>query len=118
MTPPGFVKVAKTGELSPGDKKLVNIGDQRILLVNVDGSYYAVDEVCPHALAFLSMGQLYNDEVVCPLHGSAFDIKTGAVLSPPAMDSLAVYPVKVEGEHILVGAPQIQDNGQQSGDNS
>ena len=111
MIPPGFVKVAKTGELSPGDKKLVNIGDQRILLVNVEGRYYAVDEVCSHALAFLSMGQVYNEEVVCPLHGSAFDIKTGAVLSPPAMDSLAVYPVKVEGEHILIGAPNTQDNG-------
>jgi 3-phenylpropionate/trans-cinnamate dioxygenase ferredoxin subunit len=97
-----FVKVAHTSELSPGMKKLVLIGNERILLVNVEGSYYAVADGCTHAYAFLSKGQLYGDEIVCPLHGSAFNVRTGAVLSPPASQDLTVCQVRVEGNDILV----------------
>jgi len=57
------------------------------------------------AHAVLSKGQLYREEVVCPLHGSAFNVKTGAVLSPPAAEGLTVYPITTEGEDILVGLP-------------
>jgi 3-phenylpropionate/trans-cinnamate dioxygenase ferredoxin subunit len=101
----GFVIAARAGELAPGHKKLVHLGGQRVLLVNVEGRYYAVTEVCPHAHAVLSKGQLYGEELVCPLHGSAFNVKTGAVLSPPAAEGLAVYSVRTEGEDILVGPP-------------
>lgn len=101
----GFVKAARAGELAPGQKKLVYLGGQRVLLVNVAGRYYAVAEECPHAQAVLSKGQLYGEEVVCPLHGSAFNVRTGAVLSPPATEGLTVYQVRTEGEDILVGPP-------------
>jgi 3-phenylpropionate/trans-cinnamate dioxygenase ferredoxin subunit len=103
--PQGFVKAAQAGELAPGQKKLVYLSGQRVLLVNVEGGYYAVAEVCPHAHAVLSKGQLYGEEMVCPLHGSAFNVKTGAVLCPPAIEGLAVYSVRTEGEDILVGPP-------------
>ena len=98
-----FVKAARIGEISPGQKKLVQIGDQRILLVNVEDNYYAVDEECPHAYAMLSMGQLYGDEIVCPVHGSAFNVRNGAVLSPPASESLTSYAVWIQGDDILIG---------------
>ena len=104
--PQGFVKAARVGELAPGEKKPVRIGEERMLLVNVGGSYYAVDDLCPHAYAVLSKGQLYGDEIVCPLHGSTFNIRTGAVLSPPARQSLTRYEVRVEGNDILVGPPR------------
>ena len=103
--PQDFVKAALAGELAPGQKKLVYVGGQRVLLVNVAGRYYAVAEVCPHAHAGLSKGQVYGDEVVCPVRGSAFNVKTGAVLSPPAAEGLTIYPVRTEGEDILVGPP-------------
>lgn len=101
--PENFVKVAQTGDLSPGQMKLVEIGDERILLTNLGGEYHAVAEVCSHAFAPLSEGDLTNEEVECPLHGSVFNVKTGEVLSPPADESLTVYPVRVEGSDILVG---------------
>ena len=85
-----FVKAARVGELAPGQKKLVWLGGQRVLLVNLDGDYHALQEVCSHGLAFLSRGQLYGDEVVCPLHGSGFNVRTGAVVSPPAGQDLDV----------------------------
>ena len=101
--PQEFVKVARTGELSPGEKRLVQIEDEIILLANVGGTYYAVDGECPHADALLPMGQLYGDEIVCPLHGSAFNVKTGEVLSPPAATDLTVYPIRIVEGDILVG---------------
>ena len=101
--PRDFVKVARIGEVMPGTMKLVQIGDQRILLANLGGRYYAVDDECPHAFGVLSMGQLYGEEVLCPVHGAAFNVKTGAVLSLPADQNLTVYPVRVEGDDILVG---------------
>lgn len=85
---------------------MVQIGDAQILLVNVLGSYHAISGVCSHAHALLSMGQLYGDEVVCPLHGSVFNVRTGAVLSPPARENLAVYPVRIEGDDIFIGPDQ------------
>lgn len=97
-----FVKAAHRTELAPGQKKLVYLDGQRVLLVNVEGSYYALQEVCSHAQAFLSRGQLYGDEIVCPLHGSAFSVSTGAVLSSPANEDLNVYAVRVEGDDILI----------------
>ena len=101
--PAKFVKVASTSELSPGEMKLVEIEDERILLANVEGSYYAVSEVCTHAECPLSEGYLDGEMVECSCHGSQFNVKTGAVEGPPAFEDLPVYPVQVEGEDILIG---------------
>ena len=101
--PENFVKVAQTSDLSPGQMKLVEIGDERILLSNLEGEYHAVAEVCSHAFAPLSEGDLSGEEVECPLHGSVFNAKTGEVLSPPADEGLTVYPVRVDGSDILIG---------------
>ena len=101
--PEDYVKVAQTDELSTGQMKLVELGDERILLANVEGEYHAVAEVCTHAYAPLSEGDLVGGELECPLHGSVFSAKTGEALSPPADEPLTVYPVRVEGNDILVG---------------
>ena len=99
----GFTKVADTGELSPGQCKAVDFGDEQVLLANVGGEYVAVSDTCTHALASLSMGDLNGEEVECHLHGSVFNVKTGESLGPPADGPLTVYPVRVEGNDILVG---------------
>jgi 3-phenylpropionate/trans-cinnamate dioxygenase ferredoxin subunit len=104
--PEEFTKVATTDQLSPGEMMLVQIGRyERILLVNLEGDYYAVEELCPHSGAALSEGDRYGGEIECPLHGSMFDIKSGKVLSPPASEDLDFYQVRIEGDDILVGPP-------------
>ena len=103
--PDSFVKVAQTDEISPGQMKLVELGDERILLVNLEGEFHAIDEVCTHAFAPLSEGGLSGEEVECPLHGGVFSVKSGEALSPPPSETLIVYPVRVEGNDILVGPP-------------
>lgn len=101
--PDEFVKVAQTDELSPGEMKLIEIGDERILLTNLDGQYHAVSEVCTHAYYALSEGFLEGEEVECALHGSLFNVKSGEVVTPPADEPLTVYPVKIDGTDILIG---------------
>ena len=100
-----FVKVAELGELSPGDLKMVEVGDDQILLANVAGNIYACDNVCTHAFAPLSEGGLDEEQVECPLHGSVFNVATGEVIDPPAVENLRVFQVRIEGQDILVGPP-------------
>lgn len=100
-----FLKVAEVGELSPGEMKMVDIGDDQILLANVAGSIYACDDVCTHAFAPLSEGSLDGEQVECPLHGSVFNVTTGEVIGPPADENLRVFQVRIDGQDILVGEP-------------
>jgi 3-phenylpropionate/trans-cinnamate dioxygenase ferredoxin subunit len=98
-----FVEVAKAGELAPGRMKRLDIGGRRILLANVEGRYYAVDDTCTHEDASLSQGFLKGELVKCPLHGSRFNVRTGEALEEPAQAALGTYPVRLENELILVG---------------
>jgi 3-phenylpropionate/trans-cinnamate dioxygenase ferredoxin subunit len=103
MAESGFVKIAEMGDLSPGEMMAVDVGDQRILLANVDGNVCAIDDTCTHAYASLSDGDLSGNEVECPLHGATFNVHTGEVLTPPAPDSVKAYELRIEGQDILLG---------------
>lgn len=103
-----FIEAGKAGELGPGAMKRVDLRGRRILLANVQGRYCAVDDTCTHEDASLSTGVLKGDLVRCPLHGSRFNVCTGAALEEPAEESLRVYPVRQEGDRILIG---VRDAG-------
>jgi nitrite reductase/ring-hydroxylating ferredoxin subunit len=106
MADADFVKVAELGDLPPGEMKMVEVGSEQVLLVNVDGKIHACDDVCTHSYASLSEGDLSGEEIECPLHGAMFNVVTGEVLTPPAADPLRLFEVRVEGEDILVGPPK------------
>lgn len=104
-----YKKVALTGELQPGEKKKISLDGKEILLVNIEGMFYAVDNKCPHMGGSLVEGNLEGSNVVCPKHGSAFNVKTGEVMESGKMffidvkvKNLKAYPVKVEGEDISI----------------
>src|SRR5713101_5089108 len=97
-----FVKVAKTGEIAPGEGKAVNVGVRRIALFNVDGTFYAIDNTCTHRGGPLSEGEVEGKEVTCPWHGARFDVSTGTHLSPPAPRDVTSYKVQVVGEEVQV----------------
>jgi nitrite reductase/ring-hydroxylating ferredoxin subunit len=100
-----FVRVAEVTELAPGEMKVVEWGEDQVLLVNLDGSMYACDNICTHAGAPLNEGSLEGELVECPLHGSVFNVTNGEVVGPPAEDELRVFQVRVDGQDILVGPP-------------
>jgi len=105
MADAGFIKIAQVSEIKPGEMVAVELGDEQILLVNVDGKIHAMDDICSHAYASLSEGDLRGEEVECPLHGGAFNCVTGAPTNPPANESLRVYSVQIDGDDILVAPP-------------
>ena len=98
-----FVEAATVGELQPGDIKLLEVGDERIALANMDGTYYAFGDLCTHMDCSLSDGTLEGNGVECPCHGSVFNLETGAVKEGPAEDPIVTYGVRIEGERIFVG---------------
>jgi 3-phenylpropionate/trans-cinnamate dioxygenase ferredoxin subunit len=97
-----FVTVAQKGDLKPGQMKCVKVGRQRIGLANLDGEFVAFDDTCTHEEASLTEGEIFGDVVECPLHGAAFNIRTGSVESFPATVPLPVYKVRVDGDDVQV----------------
>ena len=98
---PRFVKAAKTDEVSPGNCISAKLEGNFIGIHNVNGKYYAVNNICPHVGGILHAGQLENDVIVCPIHQWKFDVKTGRCIWPGKC-GIATYPVKVDGEDIFV----------------
>ena len=98
-----FERVAGKSDLKPGELKRVVVGSEDVCLVNLNGEYFAVSNVCTHAGGSIDMGEVTGNDVVCPLHGSTFDVRTGEVTSPPAMEGLKAYAVRLEGDDVLAG---------------
>ncbi len=99
---PQSVKVAQTSDLAPGQGKEVEVEGNSIALFNVDGTFYAIDNTCTHVGGPLGEGDVDGDVVTCPWHGAGFNIKTGGVTNPPAGSDVRSYPVKVEGDDVLI----------------
>ena len=97
-----FVKVADTQEIQPSQMKEVRIDDQSICIVNVEGKYYAINNICTHEGGPLADGKLEGYKVECPWHNSQFDVRTGEVISPPASEPEPSYEVKLDGKSILI----------------
>ncbi len=98
----GYVKVCEVADVPPGTMHPVEIGEIKLMVVNADGSLYALNRICTHETADLSTGFLNGSVVTCPLHLSRFDVKTGMVENPPATVPLATYRLKVEGTTVYV----------------
>lgn len=97
-----WVKVAEISEIPPGQKKQVDLDGVEIVLCNVNGEYCAIEDVCTHDGAPLGNGRFRGEEIACPRHGARFNVKTGKALSMPAVEPVDTYPVKVEGDTILI----------------
>jgi 3-phenylpropionate/trans-cinnamate dioxygenase ferredoxin subunit len=105
-----YVKIALTDEVKDGEKKKVALDDKTLLLTKYQGTYYVIDNKCPHMGGSLYDGKLEGYRITCPRHGSVFDVRTGKVLQNGKLAFIKVrvgddkaYPVKVEGSGIFVG---------------
>lgn len=107
MSEPGyrFHRVAATSEIREGEGLRVKLDQWEIAVFNIDGEFYAIDDVCTHAFALLSEGFVEGDIVECPLHGGQFEIKTGKAVATPCTIDLRTYVVRREDNSVLVGIP-------------
>ena len=96
----GWVRVCDIAELLPGEYKVAFDGDTAIAVFNIEGGYYAVEDVCTHDGGELAGGSLDGFEVECIRHGAKFDVRTGAALCPPAYTPTVSFPVRVENDAV------------------
>src|SRR5262245_29520071 len=97
-----FVPVAKVSELSPGQMKMVVANQERLLLVNMAGTFYALSDECGHDWAPLSRGKLEGHVVVCPRHFDRYDVCTGRLVNGPLAADVPVYEVRIEEDTVYV----------------
>ena len=92
-------------ELPNGERLFLQIDAYSMVLFNIAGSYYAIEDICSHDNGPLGEGDLEGFEIICPRHGARFCIRTGAALTAPAYEATAVFLVRLED-----GAIQVRDD--------
>ena len=100
-------RLCGSDDLADGEARRFDVGPHRIALVRLGGEWFALGDRCSHADISLSEGEVLVEECAleCWKHGSSFDLRTGVPLSLPATRPVPVYPVKVEGDDVLVELP-------------
>ncbi len=105
MTDSNWVEIAKVGDIDDEEAIKVDVDGNQIALYFVEDEYYATDDCCTHAKASLSEGYIDGTTIECPLHQGVFCLKTGKCLQPPVDKDVLTYPIRVEGENILIHVP-------------
>jgi 3-phenylpropionate/trans-cinnamate dioxygenase ferredoxin subunit len=95
---------AKVSEIAPGTTRRVVVDSTGMLLCNVGGKIYAIEDVCTHDGGPLDQGDLEGECIVCPRHGATFDVRTGDALTLPAVVPVMTFEAEVEGDDIYVEA--------------
>jgi nitrite reductase/ring-hydroxylating ferredoxin subunit len=109
-TEKNYVPVAKINEIKPGTMKTVQIKNRDILIANVEGKFYAMDDRCGHMNALLSMGKLQGKNVICPFHFAEFDVTTGKKIKDPVPESFKdMEKLPQEMQQFLVYAKKLVD---------
>ena len=97
--------VASVADVNPGELKYVEVGPKYdpLVLINFEGDFYALGDLCTHEDASLSDGEIQGDEIECPLHGGAFEIKTGLPVNFPVVVPATTYRTRVVGDEVQIG---------------
>ena len=96
------VPVCAAADLPPGSVKSFEVGDERIAVYNIDGTFYATEAYCTHAMADLGDGILEGDVIECSLHFGAFHVPTGKAVQAPCFTYLKTFRIEVKDGQVLV----------------
>lgn len=96
------VRAIATRDIPPGTVRVVEVEGRRIAVCNVDGEYFAVDDICTHDGGPLGDGRLCDGQIECPRHGARFDVRTGRAVVLPAVVPIRTYAVEVAGGDVRV----------------
>ena len=100
------IMIAKVNDLQDGEMKEVEVDGLKILLTRLDGAFFAIGGECSHYGGPLAEGVLSGVHVTCPWHQARFHVKTGGVVDPPALDSMARFETKVQGDRVILVLPE------------
>ena len=98
-----YVTFCTTDELPSGSREVFDLDTMSLVLFNVDGTYYAIENMCSHEEYELAEGELEDCTLECPKHGATFDIRSGEALTAPAYTPIKIFAVRVEGYEVQVG---------------
>jgi 3-phenylpropionate/trans-cinnamate dioxygenase ferredoxin subunit len=90
-----WLAVAAAASIPSGDYAQIEVDDALVAVFNIDGRFYAIDDVCTHDGGELAGGAVEGDVVICPRHGARFCLRTGAALTPPAYEPVRTYETRV-----------------------
>jgi 3-phenylpropionate/trans-cinnamate dioxygenase ferredoxin subunit len=107
MAQKDFVEVAKVDEVPVGRMKHIEFNGKEIMIVNLDGKFYALSDRCSHTNAPLSMGHIQDSIITCPMHGARFDIITGQKVSDPKMPSFNIDSLPANMQKYMEYAGQL-----------
>lgn len=94
------------GDVAPGRSRRCVIDGHPVLVCNVGGDFYVIADTCTHDRGPLGEGRLRGHFIECPRHGSRFDVRDGAVKTPPAVKDLATYGIRVRDDAVEVRIPE------------
>ena len=95
-----YFTVTQAERIPEGSIRVFRVRGKRIAISRVEGKFYAIDDICTHDNGPLGEGELLGEEVACPRHGARFNVRTGEAVSMPAVMTVKVYSVRVQGEEI------------------
>jgi 3-phenylpropionate/trans-cinnamate dioxygenase ferredoxin subunit len=96
------MSVGPSSDVPEGEMRSFQIGGEDVAVANVGGSLYAFGDTCTHKQCSLSDGDLEDNTVTCPCHGSQFDVTTGEVRNPPATEPVDTYEVDVSNGELRI----------------
>lgn len=97
-----WIDVAEAASLSAGERKVISTSYADIAVFNLDGTYFAIEDLCTHDGGELASGSCEGDQIICPRHGARFCIRDGSALTPPAYENIDTFPVRVENGMVQV----------------
>jgi 3-phenylpropionate/trans-cinnamate dioxygenase ferredoxin subunit len=103
---PAYVRACAVADLAEGEPKRYVVSGIPVAVVRTEGEVFAIHDVCSHANVALSEGEVDDQTIECWLHGSRFDLVTGAPTGLPATKPVPVYPVKIDGDDVLVAVKE------------
>jgi len=99
---PDFLTLGTAADIPDGEVRAFDANGVAVAVANVGGTFFAFGDTCTHRQCSLAEGELEEATIVCPCHGSEFDIRTGDVINPPARDPVPSYETKVEDGQIQI----------------
>lgn len=100
-----FFPVISLDDLIPGDRIFIEVDDMSVVLFNIAGDVYAIEDRCTHDDGPLGEGELEGYEIVCPRHGARFDVRDGRALTLPAIEPTRYFPIRIVDNQIEIGIP-------------
>ena len=97
-----WIDVDAVTNLPDGSVSLLDVDGTEVAVFNIDGRFYAIEDICSHDGGTLADGEVDGLEIECPRHGARFDLRTGKVTAPPAYEDISVFSVRISNGQVQV----------------